>query len=102
MKTPVGTFLAGTAIVAMLAGCHPGSSIVKVWDGDPHLPDAATVFTKDNPEMIRAEREDAAADAAAADAAPAPAMTSAQESKAMPLPGQANDHSSKGLDGKKS
>ncbi len=102
MNTRVRTFMAGGAIMALLAGCHPESSTVKVWDGDPHLPDASRVFTKDNPEMIRAEREDAAADAAAAAAIPPQAVTSEQESKSMPLPGQANDHSSKDLDGKKS
>jgi hypothetical protein len=63
---------------------------------DPSLPDAATVLAA----------EDAAAKAKAMQdtaelqqkAAPQEDMTKAEEAKAMPLPSQANDHSTTALD----
>ncbi len=60
---------------------------------DPSLPDAkATLRAGD------AGRPQALASAAQRSAPAHPAMTRAQEATAMPLPGQANDHSSLALD----
>ncbi len=58
--------------------------------GDPSLPDAQTA--------LRAGAAQASASDAQRSAPAHPAMTRAQEATAMPLPGQANDHSSLALD----
>jgi len=64
--------------------------------GDPSLPDASTVFTAQD----AADKAKAIDDTTALQqkAAPQEKMTKAEESKAMPLPGQANDHSTTALD----
>lgn len=63
--------------------------------GDPSVPDAATAFAAQDADKTKAMQ-----DTTALQQKPAPQekMTKAEESKAMPLPGQANDDSSKGLD----
>ena len=64
--------------------------------GDPSLPDAASALAaQDAAEKIKAMQ-----DATALQQKPAPQeeMTGAEESKAMPLPSQANDHSTTALD----
>lgn len=67
--------------------------------GDPSLPDAATVAAaQDAADKARAMQETAALQAKAA---PQEKMTKGEESKAMPLPGQANDHSTTALDKRK-
>jgi len=64
--------------------------------GDPSVPDAATVFAaQDALEKTRVMQETAALQDKRAPQEP---MTPAEESKAMPLPAQANDHSSTALD----
>jgi len=64
--------------------------------GDPSVPDAATVFAaQDAVEKTRLMQETAALQDKSAPQQP---MTPAEESKAMPLPAQANDHSSTALD----
>ena len=64
--------------------------------GDPSVPDAPTVFAAQD----AAEKVKAMQDTAALQQKPVPQekMTKAEESKAMPLPGQANDHSTTALD----
>ena len=64
--------------------------------GDPSLPDAASALAAQD----AAEKAKAMQDATALQQKPAPReeMTNAEESKAMPLPSQANDHSTTALD----
>ena len=64
--------------------------------GDPSVPDAATVFAAQD----AAENTKAIQDSIAMQQKPAPQeeMTKAEESQAMPLPAQANDHSTTALD----
>jgi len=64
--------------------------------GDPSVPDAATAFSAQD----AAEKTKVMQDATALQKKPAPQekMSKAEESKAMPLPGQANDHSTTALD----
>ena len=64
--------------------------------GDPSVPDAATVFAAQD----AAEKAKAMQETTALQQKPAPQepMTRAEESKAMPLPSQANDHSTTALD----
>ena len=64
--------------------------------GDPSVPDAATVFAaQDAVEKARVMQETAALQDKPAPQEP---VTQAEESKAMPLPAQANDHSTTALD----
>ena len=70
----------------------PAASAAAAWPAsDPSRPDAASVFAA----LDDAERAKALQDAAAAlnTSGPQNTMTKEQESKAMPLRGQANDHS---------
>jgi hypothetical protein len=64
--------------------------------GDPSVPDASTVFAAQD----AAEKAKAVQDTTALQrkAAPQEKMTKEEESKAMPLPAQANDHSTTALD----
>ena len=63
------------------------------------MPDAATAFAaQDAAEKTKAMQDTAALQQKAA---PQEKMTKAEESKAMPLPSQANDHSTTALDKKK-
>ena len=107
----------GAAIAIALAGCQrsdapavtsngapPGSAatatpIPQFSKGDPSVPDASTVFAAQD----AADKAKAMQDATALQQKPAPMepMTKTDESKAMPLPGQANDHSTTALDKKK-
>ena len=66
------------------------------WKGDPSLPDAATVFAQRDAEDKAKAMQDTAGLQAGSGARTD--MTKAQESKAMPMPGQANDHSNVALD----
>lgn len=64
---------------------------------DPTVPDAATVFAaQDAADRAKTLQEAAARNKPVS----ATTMTKAEESKAMPLPGQANDHSSPSREGK--
>jgi len=66
---------------------------------DTSVPDATSVFAA----QAAAERAKALQDAAAAanNSGPPNSMSKEQESKAMPLAGQANDHSTPGRDDKR-
>ena len=106
----------GAALAIMLAGCQrsdapavslrgaPPEPITTATPtpampkGDPSLPDAATAFAAQD----AAEKTKAMQDSIAIEQKPAPQeeMTKAEESQAMPLPGQANDHSTTALDKK--
>jgi len=106
-------FVAATIALA-LAGCQqsvaplnppngaPAQSVGSVGpipqmpQGDPSVPDASTVFAAQD----TAEKAKAMTDTTALQqkAAPQEKMTTAEETKAMPLPGQANDHSTTALD----
>ena len=75
------TALVGRKVPVMESASAPAAGVA----ADPSVPDAATTF----------------ATQAAADRAKAPTpstMTAEQESKAMPMPGQANDHSTTARD----
>jgi hypothetical protein len=108
------TFIIGAALVLALTGCQKsdptaGTSngvpaervanatpIPQFPKGDPSVPDAATVFAaQDAVEKARLMQETTALQDKPAPQEP---MTEAEESKAMPLPAQANDHSTTALD----
>ena len=104
----------GAALALALAGCQKSDPTMSTSNGvppepvasatpipqfpkgDPSVPDAATVFAAQD----AAEKAKAMQDTAALQQQPAPQepMTAAEESKAMPLPSQANDHSTTALD----
>ena len=104
----------GAAISMALAGCQrndapaitsngmPSERITNTTPipqfpkGDPSVPDASTAFAAQD----AADKAKAMEDTTALQQKPAPQepMTKAEESKAMPLPAQANDHSSTALD----
>jgi uncharacterized lipoprotein len=104
----------GTALAMVLAGCQKSdapantsnvapsqpvtnaSPIPQMPKRDPSLPDADNAFAARD----TAEKTKAMQDTAALQQKPAPQeeMTKAEESKAMPLPSQANDHSTTALD----
>jgi PBP1b-binding outer membrane lipoprotein LpoB len=103
------SIFAGAALAMVLAGCQksdapaitsngaPPQPVTNVTPspqmpkGDPSVPDASTVFAAQD----AAEKAKAMQDTAVAQQKPAPQeeMTKPEESTAMPLPGQANDHS---------
>ena len=108
------SIFAGAALTMVLAGCQRtdapaitssaappqpitnATPIPQMPKGDPSLPDAATAFAaQDAIDMTKAMQD---TNALQQKAAPQEKMTTAEESKAMPLPGQANDHSTTGLD----
>lgn len=102
-KVPRSIFI-GAALAMLIAGCEKSSApaimsnsapplpvtnaapIPQVPKGDPSLPDAATVFATQDTTALQKKP------------ATSEKMTKAEESKAMPLPGQANDHSTPALD----
>jgi hypothetical protein len=104
----------GTALAMALAGCQRSDApdftsnrmppepvsnttpIPQFPKGDPSVPDASTVFAAQD----AAEKAKAMEDTASLQqkTAPQEPMSKAEESKAMPLPGQANDHSTTALD----
>jgi len=108
------SLLIGAALAVVLAGCQKsdestitsnGAPPQPVTDatpfpqmpkGDPSVPDAATVFAAQD----AAAKTKATQETTALQQKPAPQekMTKAEESKAMPLPSQANDHSTTVLD----
>ena len=114
MNLPSRTVFVGAALAMALVGCQqsaapvnpsngaPAQSVTSVGPipqmpkGDPSVPDASTVFAAQD----AAERAKATADITALQqkAAPQEKMTAAEEAKAMPLPAQANDHSTTALD----
>lgn len=114
MNTVSRSMLAGAALAMVLAGCQKsdpppimsnGAPARPVTDatpirqlpkGDQSVPDAATTFA---PQEVAGKTE-AMQDTAALQQkrAPQEEMTKAEESTAMPLPGQANDHSTTALD----
>jgi hypothetical protein len=72
------------------------TSIPQFAKGDPSVPDASTVFAaQDVMEKVDAMRD---TNTLQQKAAPQEPMSSVEESKAMPMPGQANDHSTTALD----
>ncbi len=108
------SIFAGAALAMVLAGCQKSdapattssgappepvtnaSPIPQMPKGDPSLPDAAAALaTQDAADKTKAMQD---ATALQQKAAPQEKMTKAEESKAMPLPGQANDHSTTTLD----
>ena len=116
MKRLSRSVLAGAALALVLAGCQKSdapevpssgaspqpvtnaSPIAAMPKGDPSVPDAATAFAAQD----AADRTKAMQDTTALrqKSEPQEKMTKAEESKAMPLPGQANDHSNTALDNK--
>ena len=110
MNTVSGSILIGAALAMLLVGCQkndepgvtsrgqPSSTVTnniapipQTSTPDPSLPDAAgkAAGTQDTTALQHK-------------AAPQTKMTKEEESKAMPLPGQANDHSTTALDKSKS
>lgn len=71
-------------------------TIPQTTSADPSVPDAATALATQD----AAEKTKAMGDAGASQQAPVrqETMTKSEQSSAMPLPGQANDHSAIGLD----
>ncbi len=109
------SIFAGAALAMVLAGCQKSdapastssgappesvttnaSPVPQMPKGDPSLPDAATALAAQD----AADKTKALQDATALQQKPAPQdkMTKTEESKAMPLPGQANDHSTTAVD----
>jgi len=108
------SIFAGAALAMVLAGCQKSDApgIVssgaplqpvtnatpgpQVSNGTPSVPDAATTFAAQD----AADKTKATPDTTALQqkSAPQEKMTKAEESMAMPLPGQANDHSTTALD----
>ena len=104
----------GAALAMVLAGCQKSdvpaitssgappepvtnaSPTPQMPKGDPSLPDAATALAAQD----AADKTKAMPDSTALQQKPAPkeTMSKAEESKAMPLPGQVNDHSTTALD----
>lgn len=114
MNKAFRSIFAGAALAMALTGCQRSDApaitsngvppepvtnaaqIPQFPKGDPSVPDASTVFAaQDAAEEARAMHDTAALQKKAA---PQEKMTKAEESKAMPLPGQANDHSTTALD----
>jgi hypothetical protein len=110
MNTVSRSIFAGAALAVLLAGCQKsdapaatstGALSQPVADAAPipqmptGVPDAATTFAQDGAGKTKAMQ-----DTTALQQKPAPQekMTKAEESQAMPLPGQANDHSTTALD----
>ena len=107
MNKIFGSVFVGVCLVAVVAGCQKN-------DGTTNKPTVGSSATAGNskplsqPPMPDPSRPDAAAVFAGRDAADANApqqgpaavkeMTKEEESKKMPLPGQANNHSSTALD----
>jgi hypothetical protein len=104
----------GAALALVLAGCQKSGApaitsngappepvtnaapIPQMPKGDPSVPDAATAFAaQDAAEKTKAMQDTTALQQKAAHQEK---MTNAEETKAMPLPGQANDHSTTALD----
>src|SRR5471032_1908482 len=104
---------AGAALAMVLAGCQKSDApaitsngappqpvtnatpIPQMPRGDPSMPDAGIAFAAQDADKTKTMQ-----DTTALQQKPAPQekMTKAEESKAMPLPSQANDHSSTALD----
>ena len=108
------SIFAGVALAMVLAGCQKSDApattsngappqsvsnatpIPQMPKGDPSVPDTATGFAaQDAAEKTKAMQDTTALQQKAA---PQEQMTKSEESKAMPLPGQANDHSTTALD----
>jgi hypothetical protein len=100
MNSVSRSVLAVAALALLLAGCQERDVLSGTWK-DPSVPDAATTFAAQDAAAKTRALEDTAAVQAQSKAAPQEKMTTAEESKAMPLPGQANDHSTTALDRKK-
>jgi hypothetical protein len=114
MNNASRSLFVGAALAVALAGCQKSDApavtsngmpteritntapIPQMPKGDPSLPDAATVFAAQD----ATDKTKAMQDTTALQQKPAPQepMTKTEESKAMPLPGQANDHSTTALD----
>jgi len=108
------SIFAGAALAVVLASCQKSDApavtsngappqpvanatpIPQFAKGDPSVPDASTAFAAQD----AADKTKAMQDTIALQQKPAPQekMTRAEESKAMPLPGQANDHSTTAMD----
>jgi hypothetical protein len=114
MNKPYRFIFIGAAVAMLLAGCQKSDApaitsngtppqpvtnatpIPQMPKGDPSLPDAATAFAaQDAAEKAKAMQDTTALQQKLA---PEEKMTKAEESNAMPLPGQANDHSTTALD----
>lgn len=109
MNAKAISFLVGLSAATLIAGCGKPAESTAVTNGQPsqvavHAEPIATPFARD-PSVPDAgavfAAQDAADKAMNAKAAPAPAaaatpqkpMTEAEESKSMPMAGQANNHS---------
>ncbi|MEP7183854.1 MAG: hypothetical protein ABI886_16880 [Betaproteobacteria bacterium] len=114
MNTVSRFTLVGATLAILLAGCQKSDvsavtsnrvptqttanagPIPQMPTGDPSVPDASTVAA----EQTAGDKTTATQETAALQQKPPPQekMTTAEESKAMPLPAQANDHSTTALD----
>jgi len=103
------SIFAGAALAMALTGCQKSDAPAITYNGpppqpvintapipqmpwrDPSVPDASAAFAAQD----AADKTKTMQDTSASQQKPAPQeqMTRAEESKAMPLPGQANDHS---------
>lgn len=111
------SILTGTALALVLVGCQRSEApaipsngaarqpainatpIPQMPKGDASVPDASSALaTQDAADKAKATPDTTALQHKQA---PQESMTKAEESKAMPLPGQANDHSTTALDKKK-
>lgn len=115
MNTLNRTIFVAAALAAFLPACHNSEEPSAVSNGqpsqvvadatpihlgsgrDPSLPDASAVFA----EQDAADKATADATALQQAAIPQKEMSKEEESKAMPLPSQANDHSNPVLEEKK-
>ena len=114
MNNSLRCICVGGALAMVLAGCQRSEApsvtsngmpqervtntapIPQFPKGDPSVPDASTVFAaQDAAEKAKAMQDTTALQH---NAAPQEKMTKEEESKAMPLPAQANDHSTTAID----
>jgi hypothetical protein len=116
MNCAYRSVLVGTALAILLTGCQKSGApavtsnrepsqtvtnampIPQMPKGDPSVPDAATVFgAQDAADKAKGMQDTTALQQKSA---PQDKMTKEEESKAMPLPGQAGDGSTTTLDKK--
>ena len=108
------SIFAGAALAMVLAGCQRSDTpavtshgtppqpvasatpIPQMPNADSAVPDAATAFAAQDAAAKTKSMQDTTALQQKPD--PQEKMTKVEESKAMPLPGQANDHSTTALD----
>ena len=106
MNTVSRSALIGAALVTLLVGCQKANEPTVTSSGQPSpnvtasVPPIAQTSTPDHslPDAVGEVAGSQDIDALQHKAAPQEKMTKEEESKAMPLPSQANDHSTTALD----